>query len=565
MAHGDRTPPIPAGVLRLFEWLPFVLHATLAWLRARTTGRGTRIEMALVFAGLAAAAAWGMGAGDDAWHAFEWSLVALLVCQWGRLNLILAGRVRRPVVLLPLNVLALILLGTLLIKLPEAIAYTSDDAALRLPVGGHFRWLDAFFTMAGAVCVTGLSVRDLSQFSVFGQVLIGLFMQLGGLLVLVFGSQIVFRLSRRLVGCGRLLRHGTRRAASFVRVCVVVTVLIELGGALALMPLMGSDFTWRQRVGHSLFHASSAFCNAGLALEPDGMAAHRYGAVLHLVILPLVGLGGMGAVVLVDLWRFGRSRWRRRRQDATQARNMHRRLGVHTRVVLVTTAALYVLGVAVVAVAQLMPSIYGPVEAAGTAGRPDAPPLSWALAGAAVADASTLSLTARSAGFHCVPPDQIEPATRFVLILLMSVGASPGGTGGGVKTTTLALLILGAVAVCRRSGGLTLGGRSLETMMPVMAATMLICFVALAAISTTLLCLSEPLSFGPLLFESVSAASTAGLSLGITEQLTPFGKLVLVATMFTGRVGPLLLVLPMCSSGVSRERGERNFARIGLG
>ena len=474
------------------------------------------------------------------WPGFELVIVLMLLQQLWQLNVGLSRRFYRPGILLPISFMALIAIGTPLLMLPLAAA-----------PGRTISVLDAIFTMTSAVCVTGLVVRDTAtDFSVMGQTIIGLFIQLGGLGIVIFGSVLAMLFGSRLslrenvTLSGMLNDLPLRRIKTFVCFVVVGTLLVELLGVLAMMLMWDGDLNFKQRLGHSLFHSVSAFCNAGFTLQSDSLVGDRYGAIAHLVILPLLVIGGIGFPVLDNIWRTVWHRWKQPDPFGigVAVDFSRQRLNLHSKIVITTTAALYLYGVIGIVAAQLKPYLNEMFQQGQTANRQSLPPLDVSRIGGVLADASFMSLTARTAGFNTVLIQEVEPAGRFVLMTLMIVGGSPGGTAGGIKTTTLALLLFGIVAMVRRRRQAEVFNRRLNDRLVLRAATIGGCFIGLICVAIFLLSLSEPAPFGDLVFEAVSAASTTGLSTGITGELTDFGKVVIIATMFLGRVGPLALL-----------------------
>jgi len=479
------------------------------------------------------------------WRLFELATGLLLMSELWRLNVGLSRRFYQPGILLPISFITMIAVGAVLLKTPKAV-----------PAGQTITWLDALFTMTSAVCVTGLSVRDTAtQFTPFGQTIIGVFIQLGGLGIIIFGSMLAMLLGTSLTLRENISLSGMlndlplHRITSHVRFIVLTTLGFELAGAVALGAMSGGDGAIGQRFAMGLFHSVSAFCNAGFTLHSDGFESSRYAPRIHLVIIPLVVIGGLGFPVLENLWRVVRSKWRPRRASKNtpalpdQSQTPHSgKLSLHTKVVLSTTAALYLYGVVGIAVGQLQPYTHDLFQQGVTANRVGLEPPGIRQLGATLADASFMSLSSRTAGFNTVPMEELSPAGRFVVMTLMMVGASPGGTGGGMKTTTLALLLLTIAATIRQRGHTDVFARRISEELVRKAATLAACFVALATAATGLLTLSEPYPFGKIAFEAVSAASTTGLSLGITGDLTGFGKAVIIATMFLGRIGPLALL-----------------------
>jgi len=550
--HGFRSPFVGLWVIHGVQGVGFVLYTLDLWLGAwwgrfslREAGPDW-VDSLFLAIGACAAVSSITGVLPWGWRLFELVLVLLLLMELWRLNVGLSRRFYRPGLLLPLSFLAMIAVGTFLLKTPLAV-----------PPGQSISWLDALFTMTSAVCVTGLAVRDTAtHFSVFGQSIIAVFIQLGGLGIIIFGSTLAMILGKRLslrenLSLSMMLNDmPLRQLTSFVRFIVLATLSIELLGAMAMLPFWEGQLAPSQRLGLSLFHSVSAFCNAGFSLFSDSLEGYRYSVLVHLIILPLVVIGGLGFPVLYNLWQIIGWRWSKsRRQGSTPVFNAAQsidlartRLTLHTKIVLSTTAGLYLFGVLVLVASQLKPYLNDYLQQGMTANRQELAPLDLPRLGMVLADASFMSVTSRTAGFNSMPMDQVRPAGQFVVMLLMMVGASPGGTGGGMKTTTLALLLLTLAATVRQRDQSEAFGRFITDALIRKAATLAACLIALVCLAILLLSLSEPYPFNKIAFEAVSAATTTGLSLGITADLTGFGKVVIIITMFLGRVGPLALL-----------------------
>jgi trk system potassium uptake protein TrkH len=489
------------------------------------------------------ATAWGHG--GQGWWLFEIGVCALALGELWRLNFALSRRLRRPGVLLPLSFATLIAAGTCLLKLPVA---TPGDQPLS--------WLDALFTITSAVCVTGLAIRNTAHgFTPFGQIIIATFIQLGGLGIIIFGSMVAMLLGSRLSlweskSLSEMLNdQPVHRVGAFVRFIVVVTLLCELVGAAASYPFWegenGGMLTVHQRIGMSLFHSVSAFCNAGFDITGSSLEPYRFSVLTHIIIAGLIVVGGLGFPVQYNLGRVFMHRLRqrlglRRSPNLNPASLVSTRLNLHTKLVLATTLGLYLYGLVFIGVGQLVPYLHDYAHPTTSARAQDE--LTVAAAGRIALDAHFMSITARTAGYNSMPMDQISPAGVFTLMSLMLVGGSPGGTAGGVKTTTLALVILSIVATVRQRPETEAFQRSIADALIRRAATLGAALLAMIGFGTLLLTLTEPFEFTHLLFEAISAATTTGLSLGITADLTPFGKGVVIALMFLGRVGPLALL-----------------------
>jgi trk system potassium uptake protein TrkH len=266
----------------------------------------------------------------------------------------------------------------------------------------------------------------------------------------------------------------------------------------------------------------------------------------------LIVIGGLGYPVLDNLYRMARCRISARcRRDAPLS---DRRMTLHTKVVLTTTATLYLAGVIVIAAAQLMPAVTDYFQLNVTANRPAPAPMNLSTLGGVIADSSFLSVTSRTAGFNAMPMDELQPAGQLGVMTLMMIGGSPGGTAGGMRTTTLAVLLLSIFATVRRRPHVEAFGRTIDDSLVRKAAVMVACFIGLVTVATLLLCMVEPFPFNKLLFEVVSAVTVTGLSLGITAELTAFGKVVIIIAMFLGRVGPLALLGALAFGAAPRRR-----------
>lgn len=415
----------------------------------------------------------------------------------------------------PARVIALtfagaILAGTLLLALPASHA-----------PGAHVTFLDALFTATSAVCVTGLNVLDVgSALSTLGQVIVLLLIQVGGLGIVTFGALLAVAMRRRVGYQQRLGLQSQVRAFEvggvirLLRWILLVAVCFELGGALLLWaPFARHEASLARGAFQALFHAVSAFNNAGFSLYPDNLAAFVLDPYVNLVIAALVVAGGLGFFVTVNLLR----RFRLGRRA---------RLTLHTQIVLAATAVLIVGGsLTILALEWSNPASLGQLDPAGKA-----------LA------AFFQAVTPRTAGFSTLDYARFRPATLMFTMLLMFVGGSPGSTAGGIKTVTFVVLVGSALSQARGRGELTLFGRRISSRNAVQASATALLGVLLVGAAITVLLLTEPsLRFERTAFEAVSAFATAGLSAGVTPLLTDTGQVVIVVLMYLGRIGPLTL------------------------
>jgi trk system potassium uptake protein TrkH len=438
---------------------------------------------------------------------------------------------------------SLVLGGTLLLMLPVCRIQPPEAVAeVRAPV------LVALFTATSASCVTGLTVVDTGTYwSRTGQAVILGLIQFGGLGVMTFGAFFALGqrrgfLVRESVFLGKLLEADDVAAVRrLVRSILVFTIASELLGAVVLSTLAPPGH-WSERAWFGLFHSVSAFCNAGFGLLPRSLEGlgnrwQVWGGVASLIIV-----GGLGFDVLRNAGFVARQ-WlgdlvpaiRRRRATAGAAPP---RLSLTSRLVLVTTALLLVAGLIAFWLLET-----GNIPAEKTYGEQ-------------IADAWFQSVTCRTAGFNTVDFAALRPATKLAAIALMFIGASPGSTGGGVKTVVFALTVLATASLVRGHERLDVAGRTIAPGSVQRAVAVLLLGLVAVLTSTLLVAIIEnqPERFLDHAFETTSAFATVGLSTGVTPGLHPASQLVLVATMFVGRVGPLTVLLAL-----SRQKAPPHF------
>lgn len=425
-----------------------------------------------------------------------------------------------PPTFLALGLAAAILVGGSLLRLP--LAHAGE------PVG----WLDAFFTAASAVCVTGLVVVDTgTRFSLFGQAVILVLIQIGGLGVMTIGTVVLAALGQRPTTVMRELLRGfashqpTIRARDIFRTILLATFAIEALGALLLFAAFRDELPLGTAIWSALFHAVSAYCNAGFALWPDSLMRHASDPLVNLTVMALIVTGGLGFVVLVEL-----RNWALKRRDS---HGLPLRPSLHTRVVLVGTA-IAVLAGAVAVFALEADNVL--------AQRPF---------GERVLIATFQSVTARTAGFNTVDVGALTNATLVILMLLMFVGAGPGSMAGGIKLTTAASLLALVRHRLRGSREPRLFGRGVgeTTLERAVVLTTLATLLILAAVLALQVLdvggragIAAHGIFLPVLFEIVSAFGTVGLSMNLTPLLPAGAKVVIILLMFSGRLGPLWLM-----------------------
>ncbi|MBZ5713153.1 TrkH family potassium uptake protein [Nannocystis pusilla] len=383
-------------------------------------------------------------------------------------------------------------------------------------------FIDALFTAMSATCVTGLIVLDTPvAFSHFGQVVIMLLIQLGGLGIMVLSTFAAVLLGGRLALRGEqaleevldLTSPGS--AYALTRFIVVSTLLIEAIGALvlALVFHFGYGFDFAAALWRGSFHAISAFCNAGFALWSDSLIQFQSDGLVQAVHGTLITLGGLGFPVLLGLW--------------LRARGGERRLSLQARVVLWMSLSLVVGGTVLFALAEWDASLHG---------------LSVA---DKIINSLFQSVTLRTAGFNSVDLSALERSTILMMIVWMFIGASPGSTGGGIKTTTLAVVLAAVPALIRNQARAQLFRRTIPHDVVYRAGTIMTLATMVAVTITFALLASHDMSFERAAFETVSALATVGLSIGATAELNALGKWLIIVTMFVGRVGPISLALAL--------------------
>ena len=419
--------------------------------------------------------------------------------------------------------LLIILTGTALLMLPQS---SRDGQALR--------FADALFTATSATCVTGLVIFDtFSQFTQFGQLVILTLIQIGGLgfmsvsmfFLIIIGRKISIK--ERSLLMESISTHQVGGAVRMVKRVLLITFVLELTGAFLLslrfIPLMGTA----QGIYFGVFHAISAFCNAGFDLMglygPYGsLAPFRGDTLVNLVVVTLIVSGGIGFVVWDDLIKHGL--------------RVHR-YKLHSKVVLSVTLALLTLSAAL---------FYFLEKDHAFAGLP---------AGERLLAALFQAVTPRTAGFSTVDTASLSEVGIVVTMVLMFIGASPGSTGGGVKTSTFLVILLSVISYVRNRNDLNIYGRRLEDSLVRRAFSSITVYLMLVVSGVILILLNQNLPLEKVMFEVFSAIGTVGLSLGVTRQLNMYSRFIIIALMFIGRIGSLSLAMALA------ERKHQNLLR----
>ncbi len=408
-------------------------------------------------------------------------------------------------------------IGTILLLLPIS--------AGRQPV----TFIDAIFTATSAVCVTGLTVLDTQKdFSAFGQVVIMLLIQLGGLGIMTFATGLLMMAGARLPHLDRLgvlqtFGNGTMiKTGHLILAIVITTFTFELVGALMLFLNFRHAFPPGQALFHAVFHSISAFCNAGFSTFSGGLEGYQANILIITIFSILIIFGGLGFVVIHELFNL------LIRKNA--------KLSLHSKICLTTSAVLLFVGMVAFLIAEKENIFAGK-------GLTES-----------IANAFFQAVTARTAGFNTIPQSALTEVSLLITLILMFIGACPGSTGGGIKTTTFAVILLLVFNRFLGRQSVRVFNRSVNPDSIVRAATVILLAVLVIVSIFTLLMFAEekPVShmlshgwFVDNLFETVSAFGTVGLSLGITSHVHYLGKLILIVTMFIGRVGLLTLAFAL--------------------
>jgi trk system potassium uptake protein TrkH len=435
---------------------------------------------------------------------------------------------RSPARISLLGFALLIAVGTALVMLPASSAGP--------PIG----IVDALFMSTSATCVTGLSVLDIGgQLTLFGQLVILLLIQVGGLGIMTVSTLLLMMMKGRPTLSGQAILkdtftygEGKQTVVTVLRAIFITAFSVEATGALCLYLWTAPDSGWGQAAYPAVFHAVSAFCNAGFSLYPDSFVGYREDWIVNGVLSVLIIIGGIGFVVITDV----KTRFLDRKKTL-------KRLSLHSRVALSASAVLILLGT----LAILFMEWNNTLSSLSISGR--------------LLAALFQSISARTAGFNTLSIGVMANETLFMLSILMFIGACPGSCGGGVKTTTIAGLVVAGVSrlkgfnrpqVFQRT--LTEGSISKATSV-VMISTAAITIAIMVLMISELGGISHTQTQGrflELFFETISAFGTVGLSTGITDTLSAFGRIIMVLLMFIGRLGPMVIVL-----AVSRERIKR--------
>ena len=430
---------------------------------------------------------------------------------------------------------------TQIILLCFLVTILVGSGLLALPIssadGEAVPYLDALFTATTSTCVTGLvTLPTVSAWSVFGQIVILLLIQIGGLGIITIMSGLMLLLNKKMGIGDRLLIQDAFNLntmsglAKFVKNVLFGTFVIEGVGALLYMLVFVPEFGARG-IWISVFNSVSAFCNAGLdVIAENSLCDYATNPLINAVTSALVILGGLGYIVWWDVIRVAKTRSRRNRR-------IFRHLTLHSKIAVTVTAGLIIFGAVLIFIFE-----YSNPLTIGELSLFDKIQVSL-----------FQSVTTRTAGFATIPQEDLTNASAAVSIILMLIGGSPVGTAGGMKTVTVAVLVTSAFATVGNKNSATMFGRRISEESVKKAVAVAISFLAICTVSAVLLMATSNVSALDAVYETVSATATVGLSRNLTSTLSAFGKLIIIVTMYLGRVGPISLAVALGSKNESRN------------
>lgn len=442
---------------------------------------------------------------------------------------------------------------TQIILLSFLTTILTGSACLALPIssatGKAVPYLDALFTATTSACVTGLvTLPTISTWSVFGQIVILILIQVGGLGIITIMSGLMLLLNRKPGINDRLLIQDAFNLntmsglAKFVKDVLFGTLMIEGIGAMLYMLVLVPEFGARG-IWISVFNSVSAFCNAGIdIIAENSLCNYATHPLINIVTSALIILGGLGYIVWWDVIRVVKSR-------SLKNRKIFRHLTLHSKIAITVTAGLILVGATLIFIFE-----YANPLTIGEMSFFDKIQVSF-----------FQSVTTRTAGFASVPQEDLTNASAAVSVILMLIGGSPVGTAGGMKTVTVAVLVCSAFATVRNKNDATLFGRRISEGSVKKAVAVAVTFLTICTISTILLMAASNASALDVIYETVSATATVGLTRNLTATLNTFGKLIIIVTMYFGRVGPISLAVALGSKNESQNVISEPTEEISIG
>lgn len=413
-----------------------------------------------------------------------------------------------------LGFLLAILVGTFLLMMPFS-----------LKEGEKLSFLSSLFTIVSAVCVTGLTVVDVSKvFSPVGTTIIIFFIQLGGLGVMTFSSIIFLATGKKMTFYERELLKEERNAdssgeiADFIKKLLFIVFIIESIGAVILTTQFIGQMSFWKAIYYGIFHSISAFCNAGFALYSNNLEGFKSNIVINLTIGYLITLGGIGFAVITSF--------------ITVVRNGVDRFNLTSKMAILISIILTFGGMVLFFILEYSnPNTIGDLNIFQK-----------------ILASYFQSVTLRTAGFNTVPLGDLRSSTIFISCILMFIGASPGSTGGGIKTTTFGVIMFYVIGIAKKRENIEVFNRRIDWEILNRVLAILVIAITYVAFIITCILVIDNFSMEQVVFEVISAFGTVGLTLGITPNLSVISKLLIIITMFVGRLGPLTFALAIGES-----------------
>ena len=425
--------------------------------------------------------------------------------------------------------LVAIFIGVILLKMPFSLRENQNITVL-----------DSLFTIVSAICVTGLSVVDISQvFTSTGQLIILFFIQLGGLGVMTVSIIVFLLVGKKMSFETRELLKEERNSNSnggitnFIKNLLLTVSLIEILGASILAYGFSKYYPLKKSIFYGLFHSVSAFCNAGFSLFTNSLEDFRYDNLISLTVSFLIILGGIGFVTVNSLFIIKKKKLKN--------------LSLTSKFALLITFFLLTFGTMLFLVFEYNNS--STLKGMNFMDK--------------ILNSFFQSVTLRTAGFNTVPLENIKPATVFISYIFMFIGASPGSTGGGIKTTTFGILIFYAFGVLKRKEYVEVFKRRIDWELINKALAIVVISILYIVVIITILLSIESFSTDRVIYEVISAFSTTGLSMGITASLGIISKFLIIITMFIGRLGPMTVALAFTNNKKSSVKYPKEDILIG--
>lgn len=433
--------------------------------------------------------------------------------------------------MIAIGFLVAIIIGTILLSLPIA---TKDRTVTPL--------IDSLFTATTSICVTGLvTVSTLDHWSLFGKIVILFLIQFGGLGVITFSTTILMLLGKRITLNERLLIQDAynldtlRGMVKLTKRIIKGSLIVEGIGALLYSIQFVQDYDFFTGIGRAIFNSVSAFCNAGMdVLGNDSLAMYRENPLVNFTTMGLIVIGGIGFPVWWDLLHVIKLAIKKE----IKTKNLLRKLELHSKLALSVTALLIFGGAFLIFILEYNNEA--------------------TFAGLSIGDKIMASLfqsvTTRTAGFYTTPQENFRNASAFLCILLMFVGGSPSGTAGGIKTVTLAVIVLSSISIVKGKNDIEIFKRKLPDFYLKKALAVIMVSLSVLIVTTTCMFVFVPGNFIDILYEVTSALATVGLSRNFTGTLNVIGKFIIIVTMYLGRIGPITMMLAFT---MKRAKGLR--------